>query len=354
MRIDLSIMYFGLGMHPHEQLELVLRAEELGYEAAWVAESYGSDAATILGWLAGRTSRIGLGSAMFQIPARSPAMTAMTGATLDVLTGGRIRIGVAPSGPQVAEGWHGESYGSPLTRTREYVEILRLVLSRERLEYGGKIYQLPLPGGRGRPLKLNIAPIQERIPIYVGGLGPKSIALAAEIADGWIPMFFSPAHYRERFLPHLEEGLRRAGRSLSELDINPIFQLYIDDDIDRARDQLRPFLALYVGGMGSKGANFYNQLVAGYGFESAAETVQELFLSGRREEAELALPAELVDAVSLCGPASVVRERLDFISSLGIDHITVMPAFGSTNGDSVDQLRRLAEIVSPTPTLASS
>jgi len=355
MRLDVSIMYLGLGMEATDQLELVLLAEQLGYDTAWVAEAYGSDAATMLGWLAARTTRIGLGSAMFQMPARSPAMTAMTAATLDVLSRGRMRLGVAPSGPQVAEGWHGEPYGSALRRTREYVQILRLVLSGARLEYDGEIYRLPLPGGRGRPLKLNIAPVQEQIPIYVGGLGPKSVALAAELADGWIPMFLSPAHYREQFLPHLEAGASRAGRPLSDLDVNPIFQLFIDDDIERARDQIRPFLALYVGGMGSKGANFYHDLVTRYGFESAADSVQELFLGGNRSEAERALPAELIDAVSLCGPPAVVRERLALLSSLGIDHITVMPPFGGWTSEFPGHLRRLAEIASaPAPTLAAS
>ena len=221
MRFGLNVGYWGLGMTAEEQLDLVKEAEDAGFDSVWAAEAYGSDAATVLAWLAAQTERIRIGSAIFQMPARSPAMTAMTAATLDQLSGGRMLLGIGTSGPQVAEGWHGQRFGKQLGRTREYVEILRKALARERLEYDGENYQLPLPDGPGKALKLMIAPVQERIPIYIAAIGPKNTQLTGEIADGWLPIFFSPEHVDEsRAL--LEEGAARAGRTLGpEFDIAP-------------------------------------------------------------------------------------------------------------------------------------
>src|SRR5215210_9234132 len=257
MRLGLHVGYWGLGLTAQEQATLVREAESAGFDSVWAAEAYGSDAATVLAWIAAQTEKIRIGSAIFQMPARSPAMTAMTAATLDHISDGRMILGIGSSGPQVAEGWHGQPFAKQLQRTREYVEILRKALARERLEYHGETYELPIPDGPGKALKLMIAPVQERIPIYIAAIGPNNTQLVGEIADGWLPVFFSPEHVdHSRSL--LQEGADRAGRSLDQFDIAPTVQVAIDDDVDRARDAMRPFVALYVGGMGSRDKNFYN------------------------------------------------------------------------------------------------
>src|SRR5918911_3920754 len=294
MRLGLHVAYWGLGITPEQQLELVREAESAGLDSVWAAEAYGSDTATVLAWIAGQTERIRIGWAIFQIPARSPAMTAMTAATLDHLSDGRMILGIGSSGPQVAEGWHGQRFAKQLARTREYVAILRKALARERLEFHGETYELPLPDGPGKALKLMIPPVQDRIPIYIAAIGPKNTQLTGEIADGWMPTFFSPEHVGE-FRKLLEEGAARANHSLDGFDIAPNVNIAIDDDVDRARDLMRPFLALYVGGMGSRKQNFYNALVRRYGFEDAAQEVQDLYLEGKKEEAMAALPGELLD-----------------------------------------------------------
>src|ERR1700716_156612 len=310
MKLGLNVAYWGLGLSADEQLELVREAERLGYDSVWAAEAYGSDAATVLAWLAGQTDKINLGSAIFQIPGRSPAMTAMTAATLDQISAGRFRLGLGPSGPQVSEGWHGVRFGRQLQRTREYVDVVRKALARERLEYRGETIELPLPDGPGKALKLTIGPVQESIPVYIAAIGPKDVPLVGEIAGGWLPVFFSPEHVSE-FRPLLEEGAAKSGRSLDDgFDISPTVNVLISDDRDAARDAMRPVLALYVGGMGSREKNFYNQLVRRYGFEDAAQEVQDLYLEGKKDEAAAALPAELIDAVALAGPRDAVRDRL--------------------------------------------
>jgi len=317
-------------------------AERLGYDSVWASEAYGSDAATVLAWLAAQTSTIGIGSAIFQLPARSAAMTAMTAATLDQLSGGRFRLGLGLSGPQVAEGWYGQRYARPLARTRDYVAVVRMALARQRVEYHGDTYDLPLPGGQGKALKLTIGPVQQRLPIYLASIGPKNTALAAEIADGWMPILFSPEHMGE-FRPHLEAGAAQAGRSLAEVDVAPMVNTQVSDDVESARNAMRFFLALYVGGMGSRKQNFYNQLVRRYGFEEAAATVQDLYLEGRRGEAMAALPDELIDLVSLCGPAGAVRERLAAFREAGVGTLIVAPVMGTLD-DRLEQLRVLAEL----------
>jgi F420-dependent oxidoreductase-like protein len=345
MRLGLSVGYWGLGLSNEDQLELVTEAERLDYDSVWTAEAYGSDAATVLAWLAGKTSKIRLGSGIFQMPGRSPAMTAMTAATIDVLSGGRMMIGIGSSGPQVAEGWHGERFGHQLARTRDYVAIVRKALSRERLVYEGERYTLPLPDGPGKALHLMISPVQERIPIYLAATGPKNTALCGEIADGWLPTFFSPEHVGEsREL--LQEGAARAGRELTEenFDIAPHVMVCVDDDLDRARDAMRPVLALYVGGMGSRKQNFYNALVKRYGFEKAADEVQDLYLGGKKEEAMAALPAELIDMVSLCGPRERIAERLELYREAGVGTLVVSAA-AYTPEQRVATLRTLAELV---------
>src|SRR5215475_12482930 len=229
MKLGVHVGYWGLGMGPAEQLRVVQEAERLGYDSVWAAEAYGSDAATVLAWLAAGTSKIKLGSAVFQMPGRSPAMTAMTAATIDELSGGRMRIGIGSSGPQVAEGWHGQRFARQLQRTREYVAVVRMALARERVVFDGETLQLPLPDGPGKALKLTIAPVQERIPIYLAAIGPKNTALAGEIADGWIPTLFSPEHVGE-LRKLLEEGAARSGRSLDDFDIAPNVTAYVSDD----------------------------------------------------------------------------------------------------------------------------
>ena len=342
MRLGVHVGYWGLGMGPQDQLQVVQEAERLGYDSVWAAEAYGSDAATVLAWLAAGTSRIKLGSAIFQMPARSAAMTAMTAATLDEVSGGRVLLGIGSSGPQVAEGWHGQRFAKQLQRTREYVAVVRMALARERVEFHGETLELPLPDGPGKALKLMIAPQQERIPIYLAAIGPKNTALAGEIADGWIPTFFSPEHVGElRAL--LEEGASRAQRTLENFDIAPTVNAYVSDDRDRARDLMRPVLALYIGGMGSRKQNFYNQLVQRYGFEDAAREIQELYLEGKKEEAGHAIPAELIDMVSLAGPRDVVRDRLAAFREAGVGTLMITP-MAFTADERIEQLRALAEL----------
>jgi F420-dependent oxidoreductase-like protein len=346
MRLGLHVGYWGLGLTADEQLTLVREAESAGYDSVWAAEAYGSDAATVLAWLAANTEKIRIGSAIFQMPGRSPAMTAMTAATLDNLSNGRVILGIGSSGPQVAEGWHGQRFGKQLARTREYVAILRKALARERLEFEGETYVLPLPDGPGKALKLMIPPVQERIPIYIAAIGPKNTQLTGEIADGWMPTFFSPEHVGE-FRELLEEGAARAdnGKKIDDsFDIAPNVNLCIDDDIDRARDVMRPFLALYVGGMGSRDKNFYNALVRRYGFEEAADEVQELYLSGKKDEAAAALPAELIDKTALVGPLDRVKERLELYREAGVGTLITTPIAPDMAGRS-KMLRALADLL---------
>jgi F420-dependent oxidoreductase-like protein len=343
MRLGLHLGYWGLGISEQDQLKMVREAEAAGYESAWAAEAYGSDTATVLAWLAGQTEKIKLGAGIFQMPGRSPAMTAMTAATLDNLSQGRMLLGIGSSGPQVAEGWHGERFGKQIQRTREYVEIVRKALARERLEYDGETYQLPLPDGPGKALKLMIHPVQERIPVYLAAIGPNNTKLCGEIADGWLPFLFSP-EYVDEGRQLLQEGADRVGRTIDEsFDIAPNVNLCIDDDVEKARDSVRPILALYVGGMGSRDKNFYNQAVQRYGFEEAAKKVQDLYLDGKREEAMAALPAELIDTVALVGPRDKVRDRLAAYREAGVGTMIITPLTEPENRSRM--LTDLAELV---------
>jgi len=342
MKLGVHIGYWGLGLTREDQLAIVQEAERLGYDSVWTAEAYGSDSATILGWIAGQTSKIKIGSAIFQMPGRSPAMTAMTAATLDQLSDGRMLLGIGSSGPQVSEGWHGVRFGQQLGRTREYIEIVRKALAREKLEYSGQHFTLPLPDGPGKALKLTIAPVQESIPIYLAAIGPKNTALAGEIADGWIPTLVSPEHLPD-LRKSLEEGAAKAGRSLDGFDIAPTVNVYVSDDIAKGRDIMRPFIALYVGGMGSRDKNFYNNLVQRYGFEDAAREVQDLYLAGKRDEAMAALPDELIDLVSLNGPADKVRERLRVYREAGVGTLGITP-MAWTREERIEQLQKIAQL----------
>ena len=342
MKLAVNVGYWGLGMGPQDQLDVVQEAERLGYDSVWAAEAYGSDAATVLAWLAAGTTTIKLGSAIFQMPGRTPAMTAMTAATIDELSGGRMVLGIGSSGPQVAEGWHGQRFARQLQRTREYVAVVRKALARERLEFRGETLELPLPDGPGKALKLMINPVQERIPIYLAAIGPKNTALAGEIADGWIPTFFSP-EYVDDFRALLQEGAERSGRSLDGFEIAPTVSAFVSDDREMARNMMRPGLALYVGGMGSRKQNFYNNLVQRYGFEEAAQAVQDLYLEGKKEQAAAALPDDLIDMVSLCGPREVVRDRIAAFRDAGVGTLMVMP-MAFAREERIAQLRAVAEL----------
>ena len=310
MRLGLNIGYWGL--LPVDPLELAKRADKLGFHSVWAAEAYGSDVLTPLAWIAAQTENINVGTGIMQIPARTPSATAMAAATLDHLSGGRMLLGIGASGPQVAEGWYGQEYGKPLKRTREYVEIVRAILKREdKLEFHGEYYDIPVKGGTGlgKPLKLITKPLRPDIPIYLAAIGPKNVALAAEIADGWLPVFFSP--YRsELFTDYLDNGFEKRGERPDNFDIASAVTIIMGDDVAACRDMVRPYLALYIGGMGARGKNFYNDLACRMGYEAAAKEVQDLYLDGKKQEAGAALPDELIDEVALCGPPARIKERL--------------------------------------------
>jgi F420-dependent oxidoreductase-like protein len=308
MKLGLNLGYAPPGTNPAELVPLAQRAEELGYDSVWAAEAWGTDAVTVLSWIAARTSRIKVGSAIMQIPGRSPANTAMTAATLDLMSGGRFILGLGTSGPQVVEGWHGDAWGKPLGKTREYVEIVRTALRREVVEHEGEHYRIPYDGpgatGLGKPLKMMMRPLRADIPIYLAAIGPKNVALAAEIADGWLPIFVDPQRFGDAFGPSIANA--RDG-----FEVAATVSVLVGDDVAALRDALKPYIALYVGGMGAKGKNFYNALVRRYGWDDAAETIQELYLGGKQREAIAAVPDELVDALALVGPKERIRERLE-------------------------------------------
>lgn len=297
-------------------MEMIKEADRLGVYVVWTAEAYGSDAVTPLAWIGAQTENIKLGTAIMQMPGRSPANTAMTAMTLNQLSGGRMVLGLGLSGPQVAEGWHGQGYKRPLTRSREYINVVRQIFERKApMSIDGKLYQIPYTGegsmGLGRALKSTLS-AQPDIPIYLASIGPKNVALTAEIADGWLPVFFSPERYDEIYKPHVDAGFAKAGagKSIDDFDIAPNVFVNVTDNLDVGYNSLRPFLALYIGGMGAKGKNFYNDLARRYGYEEAAEKIQDLYLSGRKGEAMMAVPEGLIDEVALVGSRARIKDRL--------------------------------------------
>jgi F420-dependent oxidoreductase-like protein len=307
---------------------LAEEAERLGFHSVWTSEAYGSDAVSPLAWVGARTERVKLGTAIMQMPARSPATTAATVATLDLLSGGRVLLGLGTSGPQVAEGWHGQAWGKPLARTREYVEIVRAILRRDApLEHHGEHYDIPYSGadatGLGKPLKLIVHPPRADVPIYLAAIGPKNVALAAEIADGWLPIFFSPERFAETHRPMLEEGFARRGGRPEGWDLAAHVPVVVTDDAASGRDFLKPLLALYVGGMGAKGKNFYNRLASRYGYEDAAATIQDLYLAGKKNEAVAAVPDALVDEVALVGDRARIADRLAAFRDCGVETLVL-------------------------------
>jgi F420-dependent oxidoreductase-like protein len=299
-----------------------VEAEKLGYDSVWVAEAWGSDAVSLLAWVGASTTRIHLGTAVLQIPSRTPALTAMTAATLDRLSAGRLLLGLGVSGPQVIEGWHGVPYGKPLSRTRETIEIVRRILARdEPLEFLGDSYRIPAEAGSGlgKPLKLMMAPLRKDIPIYVAALGPKNVALAAEIADGWLPVFYSPFHV-DVFKESLDAGFARrsASRRLLSFDVAPSVAVSLGPDLKACLEAVKPNLALYVGGMGAPGKNFYNDLACRYGYEKEAALIQELYLSGKKKQAVAAVPDALADEVALCGTKERIADRIEAWKAAGV------------------------------------
>ena len=308
MKLGVNLGYAPPGTNPVELVPIVQMAEALGYDSAWAAEAWGTDAVSVLAWLGASTTRIKIGSAIMQIPGRTPANAAMTAATLDLMSEGRFILGLGTSGPQVVEGWHGQPWGNPLVKTREYVEIVRNALRRDVVEHHGEHYRIPYDGpdatGLGKPLKLMLRPLRADIPIYLAAMAPKNVALAAEIADGWLPLFVDPGRFGDAF------GASLAG-AREGFDIAATVNVLVGDDVQALRDSLKPYFALYVGGMGAKGKNFYNALVRRYGWEAEAERIQELYLGGKQREAIAAVPDELVDAVSLIGPKERIRDRLE-------------------------------------------
>lgn len=341
--VHIGQIFAALGRTAPEQLKVAQEAERLGFDSVRTAEANGSDGATVLAWIAAGTSKIRLGSGILQMPGRSAAMTAMTAATIDVLSAGRMILGVGASGPGTAEGLHGQRFSRQLQRTREYVEVVRMALAGERVEYRGETIELPLPDGPGKPLALMISPVQRAIPIYLAALGPRTTALAGEIADGWIPSFFSPEYFREHRIL-LEEGAARSDRSLEAFDIAPIVNTYISENRELARDMIRPVVALHVGGMGSRKTNVYNKLVQRYGFEAAAKKIQDLYLDGKFKQACAAVPNELIDMVSLCGPRDVVRDRLRAYQDVGVGTLTVMTPMVFSANEQIAQLRVVREL----------
>ncbi|WP_328616130.1 LLM class F420-dependent oxidoreductase [Amycolatopsis sp. NBC_00355] len=323
MRLGLNLGYWGAGNDP-ANLALAKQADELGYAVVWAAEAYGSDAVTVLSWIAAQTSRIDVGAAVLQIPARTPAMTAMTAATLDTLSGGRFRLGLGVSGPQVSEGWHGVRFASPLGRTREYAGIVRKALRRERLEYAGEHFTLPLPDGPGKALRLTVRPARRHIPLYLAAIGPKNLALTGELADGWLPVFFSPAHAGEQ-LAQIRAGADAAGRSMDGFDVVPTVPLVVGDDWRACADAVRGYAALYLGGMGSREKNFYNQLACRMGFAAEAAEVQEKYLARDRAGAMAAVPLEFLDATSLLGPKERIAEKMTQFAEAGVTTLSVSP-----------------------------
>lgn len=342
MRLGVNLGYWGAG-NDADNLQLAREADRLGYAVAWAAEAYGSDAATVLSWIAAQTTQIDVGSAVFQIPGRTPANTAMTAATLDSLSGGRFRLGLGVSGPQVSEGWHGVRFTKPLQRTREYVSIVRMALARQRVAFDGEFFTLPLPDGPGKALTLTVHPVREHIPLYLAAIGPKNLELAGEIADGWLAIFFSPEQSADS-MGHIAAGRERAGLTLDGFDVVPSVPVAFGDSIDECANTIRPYAALYIGGMGSKDMNFYNQLAGRMGFEAEAEEIQANYMAKDYRGAAGAVPLGFIDQTSLIGPRERVRDRLAAYADAGVTTLTIAPSAQSLD-ERLAALTTMSEIL---------
>ena len=324
MRLGLNLGYWGAG-NDAANLTLAKEADRLGYAVAWAAEAYGSDVPSVLAWVAAQTERMDVGSAILQIPARQPTMAAMTAATLDTLSGGRFRLGLGVSGPQVSEGWYGVKFDKPLARTREYVEIVRSALRRERVSYEGKHFTLPLPDGPGKPLKLTVHPVRAEIPIYLASIGPKNLELTGEIADGWLAIFFSPEHAHEQ-LELIKAGRAKVGKTLDGFDVVPTVPLVVDDEWELAAESVRPYAALYIGGMGSREQNFYNNLACRMGYEAEAAEIQDRYLAKDYAGAAAKVPVGFIDSTSLLGPLGRIADKMAALAESGVTTLTVSVA----------------------------
>ena len=322
--------------------------ERAGLEIVFVPEAYSFDAISQLGFIAARTDRLQLASGILQIYTRTPSLTAMTAAGMDYVSDGRFTLGIGASGPQVIEGFHGVRYDAPLGRTRELVEICRKVWRREKLVHDGRYYRIPLPPGEGtglgKPLKLINHPVRERIPIVIAAIGPRNVAMTAEIAEGWEPIFFHPEKAAEVWGESLAEGRAKRDPSLGDLDVIAAAALAIGDDVESMLEFLRPMLALYIGGMGARGRNFYHDLATRYGHGAEADAIQDLYLAGRKEEAAAAVPIELIRAISLVGPAGYVKERLATFAEAGVTTLNVTP-MASTHAERVALVERLRDML---------
>jgi F420-dependent oxidoreductase-like protein len=341
LRLGLNTGYWAGGPPPGMQ-ETILEAERLGFDSVWTAEAYGSDCLTPLAWWGSQTTKLRLGTAIVQMSARQPAATAMAAMTMDHLSGGRFALGLGVSGPQVVEGWYGQPFSKPLARTREYIGILRDIWARQGpVTNDGPHYPLPLPDGTGlgKPLKSSIHLLREDIPIYLGAEGPKNVALCAELCDGWLAMLLCPAN-EDMFNEYLDEGFAREGarRTRDDFDVAATVPLFVTDDVQAGIDAMRPFYALYIGGMGAKGANFHANVPVRMGYEDEVRTIQDLYLEGKKDEAAAAVPGELIEKMTLVGPPDKIRHDLEEWRESIITTMLI------SAGD-VDTLRTAAELV---------
>jgi F420-dependent oxidoreductase-like protein len=345
MKISTQLGYAG-GFH--ETVTEVQELERAGLDLVWVAEAYGFDGVSLMGFLAAKTERVRIASGILPIYTRTPTLLAMTAAGVDALSGGRAVLGIGASGPQVIEGFHGVPYDAPVTRTREIIEICRKVWKRERVEYQGKKYQLPLPPGEGtglgKPLKLITHPVREEVPIAVAALGPKSVEMTAELADGWLPIFYYAEKAKERWGAALEAGRARRDPKRAPLEVFAGGAVGIGEGLEPMRGIGRPMAALYIGGMGARGKNFYNELFASYGYEEEAKQIQDLYLSGKKQEAAAAIPESFIEATTLIGPEPFVKDRLAALKASGVTTLNVMLT-GSTTAERVKTLDRLRNLV---------
>ena len=341
MKIQLSALYWP--WYPlEEQIALATAADEAGIDCVWVSEAWGQDVVSVLAVIADRTERIGVGSGLMQIPARQPTAAAMAAASIDTISGGRMRLGLGVSGPQVSEGWYGVPFERSLGRIREYVEIVRMAWAREPVVHEGRNFQIPTAEGMGlgKPLKLMAKPPQERLPIYIGAIGPKSVELAGEIADGWIPAFYDPED-GAGLMDSLRAGLERAGRDRGEIDVAPTVPVAVDDDVDEARNALRPLIAFYLGGMGAKDKNFYVDLLAANGLADEAHEVQDRFLDGDRIGAAMALSTEVIDMCGIACTPGELESRVARFADGGADSMIAI-VFGRDREATVRRLAALA------------
>jgi F420-dependent oxidoreductase-like protein len=343
MKLSMPLMYAG---NPREAADQVAALEQAGLDTVWVAEVYGFDSPTLMGYLAAKTETLEIGAAILNIYSRTPGTLAQTAAGLDNVSGGRAILGLGASGPQVIEGWHGLPYDKPLGRTREVVSIVRAALRRETVQHQGKVFTIPLPPdqglGLGKPLKMLTRPERPAVPIYIAALGEKNVQATAEYADGWLPFLYAPEKAADVWGGPLAAGKAKRPDDLGPLEIAAGGMVAIGDDVKGMLDLARPMFALYIGGMGARGKNFYNQLVSEYGFEAEAAKIQDLYLNGNKRDAEAVVPLELLEMCNLVGPESYVKERIAAFADSGVTSLQITPV----SEDPAALVRRMKEWVS--------